>query len=208
MRPLPSALDSTRRRWCKHNHRPRRLLLGAYIGQKGEHTNEKDQQAVDHPPGRPGPHRPAGGDKSDPLVTLSYLNDTAIPQVVKQVEASTATRQKELEESFSHQINQYILQIGQGGQGGGSSAGYTLVTMTSGQVMHLDVGCEVLLRVGTASVQSSENPALIDLTTGDSVSNGTSLTKNHLYMSTIEGRTLTATAGTVKVLVRGGYTVA
>ena len=150
----------------------------------------------------------AGGDKSDPLVTLSYLNDTAIPQVVKQVEASTATRQKELEESFSHQINQYILQIGQGGQGGGSSAGYTLVTMTSGQVMHLDVGCEVLLRVGTASVQSSENPALIDLTTGDSVSNGTSLTKNHLYMSTIEGRTLTATVGTVKVLVRGGYTVA
>ena len=150
----------------------------------------------------------AGGDKSDPLVTLSYLNDTAIPQVVKQVEASTATRQKELEESFSHQINQYILQIGQGGQGGGSSAGYTLVTMTSGQVMHLDVGCEVLLRVGTASVQSSENPALIDLTTGESVSNGTSLTKNHLYMSTIEGRTLTATAGTVKVLVRGGYTVA
>ena len=150
----------------------------------------------------------ADGDKSDPLVTLSYLNDTAIPQVVKQVEASTATRQKELEESFSHQINQYILQIGQGGQGGGSSAGYTLVTMTSGQVMHLDVGCEVLLRVGTASVQSSENPALIDLTTGDSVSNGTSLTKNHLYMSTIEGRTLTATAGTVKVLVRGGYTVA
>lgn len=150
----------------------------------------------------------AGGDKSDPLVTLSYLNDTAIPQVVKQVEASTATRQKELEESFSHQINQYILQVGQGGQGGGSSAGYTLVTMTSGHVMHLDVGCEVLLRVGTASVQSSENPALIDLTTGDSVSNGTSLTKNHLYMSTIEGRTLTATAGTVKVLVRGGYTVA
>lgn len=150
----------------------------------------------------------AGGGKSDPLVTLSYLNDTAIPQVVKQVEASTATRQKELEESFSHQINQYILQVGQGGQGGGSSAGYTLVTMTSGQVMHLDVGCEVLLRVGTASVQSSENPALIDLTTGDSVSNGTSLTKNHLYMSTIEGRTLTATAGTVKVLVRGGYTVA
>ena len=43
---------------------------------------------------------------------------------------------------------------------------------------------------------------------GGTVGSGTSLSKNHLYMSTIEGRTLTATAGTVKVLVRGGYTVA
>ena len=149
----------------------------------------------------------AGGDQNDPLVTLSYLNETAIPQVVKQVENSTATRQKGLEESFSHQISQYLLQAGQGGQGGGSSAGYTLVTMTSGQVMHLDVGCEVLLRVGSATVQSSDSPALIDLTAGGTVNSGTALSKNHLYMSTIEGRTLSATAGTVKVLVRGGYTV-
>lgn len=124
------------------------------------------------------------------------------------MEDSTAQRQKELEESFALHINEYLLQASQGGQGGGSSAGYTLVTMTSGQVMHLDVGCEVLLRVGTASVQASDSPALIDLTSGGTVNSGTSLTKNHLYMSTIEGRTLTATAGTVKVLVRGGYTVA
>lgn len=148
----------------------------------------------------------AGGDKSDPLVTLSYLNETAIPQIVSQVEAKTAARQAELKTSFDAQINQYLLQAGQGGQG--SSAGYTLVTMTSGQVMRLDVGCEVLLRVGTASVQSSDSPALIDLSSGGTVNSGASLTKNHLYMSTIEGRTLTATAGTVKVLVRGGYTVA
>lgn len=79
--------------------------------------------------------------------------------------------------------------------------------MTSGQVMHLDVGCEVLLRVGSATVQSSDSPALIDLTGGGTVNSGTALSKNHLYMSTIEGRTLSATAGTVKVLVRGGYTV-
>ena len=147
----------------------------------------------------------AGGGEDDPLVTLSYLNETAIPQVVEQVESSAAQRKAELEESFALQINQYLLQAGQGSQE--SSAGYTLVTMTSGQVMHLDVGCEVLLRVGTAAVQSSDSPAIIDLTAGGTAESGTSLSKNHLYMSTIEGRTLTATAGTVKVLVRGGYTV-
>lgn len=147
----------------------------------------------------------AAGDQEDPLVTLSYLNQTAIPQIVEQVEERTAQRQEELEESFRTQLSQYQ----QGGQGGGSaSAGYTLVTLAQGQGMRLEVGCEVLLRVGSASVQADSSPALIDLSTGGTVNSGASLEKNHLYMSTIEGRTLTADAATVKVLVRGGYTVA
>ena len=147
----------------------------------------------------------AAGDQEDPLVTLSYLNQTAIPQIVEQVEERTAQRQEELEESFRTQLSQYQ----QGGQGGGSaSAGYTLVTLAQGQGMRLEVGCEVLLRVGSASVQADSSPALIDLSTGGTVNSGASLEKNHLYMSTIEGRTLSADAATVKVLVRGGYTVA
>ena len=146
----------------------------------------------------------AAGDQEDPLVTLSYLNQTAIPQIVEQVEDRTAQRQEELEESFRTQLNQYQ----QGNQGGETaSAGYTLVTLAQGQVMHLEVGCEVLLRVGSASVQADSSPALIDLSTGGTVNSGASLEKNHLYMSTIEGRTLSADAATVKVLVRGGYTV-
>ena len=147
----------------------------------------------------------AAGDQEDPLVTLSYLNQTAIPQIVEQVEERTAQRQEELEESFRTQLNQYQ----QGNQGGETaSAGYTLVTLAQGQVMHLEVGCEVLLRVGAASVQADSSPALIDLSAGGTADGGAALEKNHLYMSTIEGRTLTADAGTVKLLVRGGYTVA
>ena len=147
----------------------------------------------------------AAGDEDDPLVTLSYLNQTAIPQIVEQVEEHTAQRQQELEENFREQLSRYQ-QESQGGDT--ASASYTLITMAQGQVMHLEVGCEVLLRVGTASVQADSSPALIDLTTGGTMDSGTSLEKNHLYMSTIEGRTLVATAGTVKLLVRGGYTVA
>lgn len=148
----------------------------------------------------------AGGGQNDPLVTLSYLNQTAIPQVVKQVEDKVAVRQKELEQALADQINQYKQQ---GGQGGGAvNETYTLVTMSSGQVMSLDVGCEVLLRVGSAEVRADSSPALIDLSSGGTVNTGASLTKNHLYMSTIEGRTITASASTVKLLVRGGYSVA
>ena len=151
----------------------------------------------------------AAGDRDDPLVTLSYLNKVALPQVVEQVEEKAAVRQVELKKSFDDQLALYRQQAAQGGSSGGSpdGASFTLVTMTSGQVMSLDVGCELLLRVGAATVNAATSPALIDMTTGGSIDSGTSLTRNHLYMATIPDRTLTAAAGTVKLLVRGGYSV-
>ena len=147
----------------------------------------------------------AGGDQNDPLVTLSYLNQTAIPQIVKQVEEKTAVRQKELEQTFSDQLSQHQ----QGGQSpsSGGSASYTLVSMSKGQVMSLGVGCEILPRVGAVTVKANTAPALIDLSTGGTVNSGASLTRNHLYMATIADRTLTA-SGDVKLLVRGSYSVA
>lgn len=150
----------------------------------------------------------AGGDQSDPLVTLSYLNQTAIPQIVQQVEEKTAAKQRELEQTFTNQINQYRQAAEQGGSAGSAgSASYTLVSMTSGQVMSLDVGCELLLRVGSVTVKANTSPALIDLSAGGTVNSGASLTKNHLYMATIADRALTA-SGDVKLLVRGSYSIA
>ena len=45
-----------------------------------------------------------GGGQTDPLITLSYLNQTAIPQIVKQVEDQTVQRQRELERLFAEQV--------------------------------------------------------------------------------------------------------
>ena len=151
----------------------------------------------------------ANGDENDPLVTLSYLEETAIPQVVDEVEKKAEVLQQELEEDFSNQVSQYkkeVQALANAGDTGGAS--YTLVTLASGQTMYLDVGCELMLRVGTAKVNAATSPALIDIATGGSLNNGTSLTKNHLYMATIADRTITPTAATVKLLVRGGYTIA
>ena len=147
------------------------------------------------------------GDKDDPLVTLSYLNQTAIPQIVRQVEEKTAAKQKELEQALAVQISQYLAQAGQNAVNpSGGSASYTLVSMTGGQVMSLGVGCELLLRIGTVTVRANTSPALIDLSTGGTVDSGAALTKNHLYMATIADRTLTA-SGDVKILVRGSYSI-
>ena len=149
-----------------------------------------------------------GGDQSDPLVTLSYLNQTAIPQIVKQVEANAAVRQAELTKTFTEQLNQYLQQGGTTGvvSSGSSPASYMLVSMSSGQVMSLGVGCEALLRIGSVTVKADSSPALIDLTTGGTVNTGAFLTRNHLYLCTIPDRSLTA-SGDVKLLVRGTYSV-
>ena len=74
----------------------------------------------------------AGGSQNDPLITLSYLNQTAIPQIVRQVEEKTAAKQKELEQALAVQISQYLALAGQNtGNPSGGSASYTLVMDTS-----------------------------------------------------------------------------
>lgn len=152
----------------------------------------------------------AGGDQTDPLVTLSYLNQTALPQIVKQVEEQTAARQKELEEKLAALLAQSQTGTGAGAgavTGSAASASFTVVSMSSGQVMSLGVGCEILPRIGTVTVKANTSPALIDTSTGGTVNSGSSLTANHLYMATIADRTLTA-SGDVKLLVRGSYSIA
>ena len=141
-----------------------------------------------------------GGSQSDPLVTLSYLTQTVQPDILRQVEERANTRQADLMTQFEHRLDQL-----QGGTGG--SAAYTLVTLSSGDRLELEVGCELMLRVGSAAVNSATEPALIDMTTGGTLANAGSLVQNHLYMATIPDRTVTASAGTVKLLVRGGYSV-
>ena len=129
------------------------------------------------------------GSATDPLVTLSYLNDVFLGQIMTKVDQKIAAR------------NSQLLQ-----QSGGVE--FAVVTLSKGQVLTGDIGCEVMLRVGTASCVSPSNPGLIDETTAASLNNGGALAANHLYMMTIEGRGVKAGSDTTKLLVRGSYTIA
>ena len=151
-----------------------------------------------------------GGGKKDPLVTLSYLEDTVIPEILSKLKTDTKSLNKDLKADLAAQIDIYesdMEQLLKSGSAAGSDT-YVLVTLSAGQTMALDVGCELMLRVGTATVNAATAPALIDVTTGGSINAGAALEKNHLYMATIADRTLTPTTDTVKLLVRGGYSVA
>lgn len=139
------------------------------------------------------------GSSQDPLVTLSYLNDTFLGQIMEQVDAKIAQRNSQIVQELG----------GQTSSGGTATAStFTVVTLSSGQTLTGDIGCEMMLRVGTAACVSPSAPGLIDESAGSTLSNGGALVQNHLYMMTVEGRGVRATAATTKLLVRGSYTIA
>ena len=132
------------------------------------------------------------GSSKDPLVTLSYLNGTFLDSILERVDEKIAQRNSQ-----------------SSGQAGGTAADtFTVVTLSNGQTLTGSIGCEVMLRVGTAVCVSPSNPGLIDESAAVTLNNSGALVTNHLYMMTIEGRGVKATSGTVKLLVRGGYTIA
>ena len=138
------------------------------------------------------------GTQSDPLVTLSYLNDTFLDTIMQKVDQKIAARNSQIAQQTGGQIT-----------GGSSTAStFTVVTLSSGQVLKGDIGCEVMLRVGSAVCVSPSSPGLIDETSAGTLNNSGALAQNHLYMMTIENRGVKATAATTKLLVRGTYTIA
>mgnify|MGYP002510356878 CR=1 FL=1 len=92
------------------------------------------------------------GSSGDPLVTLSYLNETFFDSVMQRVDQKIAER--------NGQLNQQGISTG-----GGASASFTVVTLSEGQTLTGGVGCEVMLRIGSAVCVSPSEPGLIDETT-------------------------------------------
>ena len=142
----------------------------------------------------------SAGGPDDPLVTLSYLNGPFLDRVQSMVDETVDGRKTELEQALSEVL-------GQGGSGTSGGNVFKVVTLSKGQTLEGDVGCEVMLRIGTAVCGSIEKVGLIDTTAGTVLEDGESLVTNHLYMVTISTRSVTATSGTVKVLARGPYTI-
>ena len=126
------------------------------------------------------------GSSSDPLVTLSYLNEKFLPELMTRVDEKLAARTDTASKELRAQVDADIKRL---------EEKYGSQTSNEGA------------SVGTASVVSPSSPGLIDSTGGTTLDNGAGLTKNHLYMMTISDRGVKATAATTKLLVRGTYEV-
>ncbi len=127
------------------------------------------------------------GTQDDPLITKSYLDEVLEPR---------------LEADFKAELDAALAEADTG-----SGEDFKVITLSAGQTVVCDVGCEVMLRIGSASAAGADFPVLVDTTSGESVSNGSAMKANHLYMVTIKGNGFVAGAATTKLLIKGSYTV-
>ena len=152
------------------------------------------------------------GTSSDPIVTLSYLNEKFLPQVLSEVDKKTASREKELSQKLTEQVKSETKAFEQkygtvSGGAAGTAQSFTLVTLSKGQILYMGVGCEAMLRTGSGVCVASGSPGLVDETGGKTIAGGEALAKNHLYMATVDSHGVQAGANDTKLLVRGGYSV-
>ena len=146
------------------------------------------------------------GTQEDPFITLDYLMNSFRPQIMSEVsdteqEMSRAIDEKIADLEAALQASQSAAPETQGG-----ADRFSVVTLTRGQSLTCSAGTEVMLRIGTATCFGSA-PALVNYTSGETLSAGTALTANNMYLVTIEGNGVSATADSVRVLVRGSYKV-
>ena len=153
------------------------------------------------------------GTSSDPLVTLSYLNEKFLPQILSEVDKKTASREQTLSSKLTEQVKSEMQAFEQkygassGNASGGTAASFTVVTLNQGQILYMGVGCEAMLRTGSGVCVAASTPGLIDETSGAALAGGLGLQKNHLYMATVDSRGVQASANSTKLLVRGNYSV-
>lgn len=149
----------------------------------------------------------AGGDQTDPLVTLSYLTQVVTPALQDKVDEQVAANEKALTDRLNEAIDEYSKQMEQAlSQGTGKSTAYASVSLAAGQTLYPTAGSELLLRSGGAAVSAGTSPVLLDATAGSSLEIGGSLAANHLYVAPLDGAGITAASACV-FLVRGTYTI-
>ncbi len=144
----------------------------------------------------------ATGSDTDPLVTLSYLEESVTPALKAEAEAQAQESALQLESSINQEIaglKESITQSPTSTQGQ-----FFVVELSKGETLQINQGTQVVLRSGTAKVTASGSPAMMSLTEGGAVDTGHSLSSNHLYLSTQSNSSITASADSV-LMVCGGY---
>lgn len=113
----------------------------------------------------------AGGDASDPLISLSYLNGTYASKVDAAVNSRLDASDKTIKQSVS---------------GGSSSAGgyagqWAETRLKKSDVLTGSTGLSVMLLAGSVKVSYSSG-CVVDVTTGSTVASGSALTARHRYL--------------------------
>ena len=148
------------------------------------------------------------GSQENPLVTLTYLKDVFTKSILQETEKKISESKSSYEQNLDNKIAAYSEEMKNlCGSGGSDVAVFSVVNLENGKTLTASVGCEIMLRAGRAECLIAGSPGLIDITSGSMLGHGSDLVKNHLYMVTADGNAVQAVGDTVKLLVRGSYSI-
>ncbi len=134
---------------------------------------------------------PGGAD--DPIISKSYIDNVLMPQIKDYIESRLKGVVPEKDENKV--------------SGDTAAETFTVVSMSKGQKMTCDAGCELILRMGQAQIFATEKGGIADTTAGYDLANKTKMPSNHLLIVPVgDGRGIVA-QNDVLVMVKGSYTL-
>lgn len=146
------------------------------------------------------------GTADDPVVTKSYV-DKCINDAVSQVMSN------KLSDSDIEQIAEKAAELADNGKNvptiseSGTSDTYKAIELKTGKIIIGMEGTEIILRSGVAYAYITGVDTILDITTGESLEDKNSISKDHLIIiPRADGRGIRATED-AWVLVKGGYSI-
>lgn len=152
-----------------------------------------------------------GSSQQDPLISLSYVSDTYVNDVLKQIETQAKTQlntaqsslDSKLSEISSEDLEQKLVIETAAALGLNTSTRASLTNnFSNGTKLQLAKTTEICLASGSANIASGE---LINVTTGEIVATGSALVRNQLYLSPSANNVIKLTSP-AQVDVSGNYT--
>lgn len=141
------------------------------------------------------------GTASDPLITLSYLQNVAMPQLESSL----------LSKLTAGSVSQPSNNNAAAAQTQTSGGSYSVLELTRGQtVTSKNDSIEIIIRPGTvaSAVSPFADQGLADLTDGTELLNGKNLPINHiLLVPRNDGRGIMITSSKAYIMVRGDYEI-
>lgn len=140
---------------------------------------------------------------SDPLITLSYLQEIFAPSLKQEILVEAATV------PAGSNVTQAPSSVDEAAQQGANS--YTLLELSLGQTVMADSICEFIVRPGSRVAVISPFPSqgVADITNGVEVLGGENVSINAycLIPRGADGRGLTVLSEKAYIMIRGDYTI-
>ena len=120
----------------------------------------------------------SAGTTSDPLVTMSYVNETFRAELLQQLQQEMNTSQAEFSQSISAMLQSISNQYSGYAPEMSVQSPYVSITVPEGETLELAAGQQFLVLSGAGKVSLN---MMVDTTAGMSLASGNALSENHFY---------------------------